>query len=264
MRMRQLIPVSFLLFLVLLPAAFAQNTTTYTIALAGGRWNTHTITVKIPQSPEKAHEAVVWAMETWNLAQVWFAQKYTWVVAPNSPAYTLVESNTTALVQVTFAKSAYAVNCGGVWASGCTWYHNGVGTRVEIAAQENPDGSLDPEFEIQYIAEHEFGRVLGLEGSNITSDLMYPVKGIVYAENGILQNAPSTLDLYAVHFLISSSGSVPRSIALPASITYIPWVIQPVPEFSAGFIVLISAFSVLVGFSLLSRKRHLNRNPTVT
>jgi hypothetical protein len=259
MKLRTLMPVSFLLFLVLLPAAFAQNTSSpYTIQLAGGRWGTHTITVKIPQSPEKAHEAVVWAMETWNLAQVWFAQKYTWVVTSNSPTYTLVESNTTALVEVTFSKPGYAIDCGGVSASGCTWYHNGVGTRVEIAAQETSDGSLDPEFRIQYIAEHEFGRVLGLESSNITSDLMY-VKGIVYAENGILQNAPSTLDLYAVHFLISSSGSVPHSVTLPASITYIPWAIQSVPEFSAGSIVLICAFSILLGFSVASRKRHLNR-----
>jgi hypothetical protein len=237
MRSRQLISLSFLLILVLLPAAFAQNTTTYTIALAGGRWNTHTITVKIPQSPEKAHEAVVWGMLVWNLAQVWFAQKY----YPDSPTYTLVESNTTALVQVAFAKPGYAINCGGVWADGCTWYHNGVGTQVEIVAQSNPDGSVDSQPGIQYIAEHEFGHVFGLQSTTLRSDLEWPNRTAIYSENGILQISPSTLDLYAVHFLISSTGRVPASVALPSSIPYIMWPVQPVPEFSAGFIVLICA-----------------------
>jgi hypothetical protein len=266
MRLRQLIPVSFLLFLVLLPAAFAQSRSNfvgfYSIPLEGGRWSTHTITVSIQQSPKQAHDAVLEAMKVWNLAQAWFAQ--TWF--PNNSTYTLVESNATALVQVSFDATGHLINCGGTWANGCTWLHNGVGNRIEIAVgafvNNNPNTIVLDSLVIEVIAEHEFGHVLGLGHPNLTEDLMN--------QNGDVQppfsamNAPSTLDLYAVHYLISTTGQVPSEVTLPASIGYVIWDATSVPEFLDEPIVLISAFSVPLGFSLLSRKRHLNRNPTVT
>jgi hypothetical protein len=228
-----LIPVCFLLFLTVLAPAFAQNTNTYlssTIPLEGGRWNTHTITIQIPASPVRSHEAILWAMETWNSAQEWFATKY----FPNSSTYKFLEVISGASVTITYPKPSYLVYCSGQWASGCTSYPNGVGgkgTKVTIAVQATQSGAELPQSEIQFIAEHELGHVLGIGHPKLPSDLMYPHTSIDII-------SPSTLDLYAVHYLITTKGTVPATITLPYDIPYIQSVIEPIPEFNMPLVII--------------------------
>jgi hypothetical protein len=226
--------------LATLPFTYAEPSSTYTIALEGGRWTRTTITVKIPQTPAEAHEAVIWAMETWNWAQEWFTKTY---YSNNSVRYTFVEANSSANVQFHFQTTL--VRCGAELASGCTKLSNGIGIAVTLDIAIMTGSSQDAA--IEGIAEHEFGHVLGLGHTTIEDDLMCaPTANSscsgTYIVNGRLQNAPSTLDLYAVHIL-AITNRLPAKIMLPSNIPYVQWAVQPVPELTSNAIVFISALA---------------------
>jgi hypothetical protein len=173
-------------------------------------------------------------MQTWNNAQQWFAKKY----YPNSRIYTFQESPN-GMVKVTFTNNL--TRCGKSWGAGCTYLTYGIGRNVTLWIRTSQPA-------IQGNSEHELGHVLGLDHTTISSDLMYYHPDI-YSDNNGLDNTPSTLDLYAVHLLATSSGQVPASVTLPSNIPYLRWITGVnVPEFPSSFLILSATLiSLAVG-----------------
>jgi hypothetical protein len=227
MKLTYLIP--FLLFLVVLPTAFAQSTT-YIIPLLGFHWDSYTIGVEIPSNVSWAHDQVVNSLKIWNQAQLWFAETY----FPSSQVYTFVESSSGPVI-VGFIENhdAYEAQCSkygnsSVGCAGQAW--------VYFDMSYFANGS---EWWFQHTSTHEFGHVLGLGHSLVNGDLM--CADWTYCPDTPAVLTPSTLDLYAVHMLAAGMAVPKKGVTLPS---YIPFQIfsqGTVPEYPATSIVLVAA-----------------------
>jgi hypothetical protein len=242
MRSRQLIPVSFLLFLVLLPVAFAQNTTTYTINLQPCRWSILTIGVQIPSSPTWLRNATLYGINEWNIAQKWFVATY----YPNSTQYTLTSGGSQVTIQLVSQSQMYGENIGQT-------YNYCQGKRMTHATIQIWQGYAtlfpDPTPYATATLTHELGIALGLGETNVTNDLL---NHVMYG------SVPSTLDLFALWSLANKpvKGTL---ITLPSSIPYILQVdVRSIPEFGSAPIVLICALLSVFAVEML-RHREVKR-----
>jgi hypothetical protein len=205
---------SLVILLVLLFALLVHTTdatrSTYSIPLAEARWTEYTIHVQVPSSPMWARDAVIDAMNTWNLAQMWFVEGRDPIGINNvgKRFYQFEEAKQGSQVAVVFEDNAIGPYSG----QGTPFIVSGriYSARVSIALVSPNTGRAYNSSIILRIALHEFGHVLGLLHSDISTDVMY------YDWNWIAQ--PSTLDLYAISVL--AGGLTPKRIVLPGDTPY--------------------------------------------
>jgi hypothetical protein len=247
MRFHGLTPVSFLLFLVLLPAAFAQNATTYTIPLEDCYWHTLTVGVQVPTNPDWLREAVQYSITEWNTAQEWFASKY----FPGSPTYHLTTTSPVVTFQVVDPNqlSGNHPALAYPYCSGARL----VKVRIVVSSGLGNFVNLTLSSVIGQTVTHEVGHALGLGHPAIPYDLMCG-EDCVNAPS-----IPSTLDLYALHLLASNSIGSSLAVTLPSNIPYaIAFSNVPIAEFPTDSIVLICALLSVFAVEML-RHREVKR-----
>ncbi len=193
-----------------LPVVQAQ---TYSQPMLGVSWSTHEILVSIPSSPAWAPAAIDTAMADWNNAQDWFIHTY----FPNqtNAEFSLVDSKNNANPQVTIV---YVADSGQIW-SGITETPTSGSISNEtillvISRLQTPN-------DLVQVLEHELGHVLGLDHTQILTDLMSPSQD---AYTGGELSHPSTLNLYGVYLLGEGCKfSVDEPATLPSQIPYLEW-----------------------------------------
>jgi hypothetical protein len=191
------------------PQATAQQTYTQPMLPIG--WTSKTILVNVPTNPTWALDSIQQAMQDWNQAQTWFLSSY----EPNhqNAMYTLQLAQTGQTAQVTVL---YVSDTGQQW-DGYTY--DGFTKIAIVMSRYGPSNAFD----VEILAEHELGHVLGLADNCVNSDLM---RGgcnnfLLYIAN----NYPSTLDLYAVYLQVITGNSYGYgdSIILPTQIPFSTW-----------------------------------------
>ena len=200
----------FLTFLIFgffaLPVLASQST--FVIPLEGGRWRKYSISVYVPRTPSRVHNATLRAMSDWNDAQAWFASTY----YPQSQYYILLEGNNSSTVQVQFV-DATTMDYTTLKIVPRFQKDNATIVSVVVHIGTRVDNLLFHE-----VVMHELGHVLGLGHVKccIQEDLMYPIANPYAAR----QYFPSTLDLYALHIL-AIERTIPTSVTLPLHIQYL-------------------------------------------
>ena len=200
-----------LLFIcMLLPAVSAQ---TYSQPMTGLSWNTHEISVNIPNNPTWATTGIEEAIADWNAAQSWFIQTY----FPNETAaqftFEAAQGQSHSLVKI-----LYVSDVGQFWTGNTEVPTAGSVTNETILIVLT---RLTTAKDMLQVVEHELGHVLGLDDTKIPFDLMFAAQD---SYTGGEPTHPSTLNLYAVFLLangcIFSSDDV---VNLPPQIPYIEW-----------------------------------------
>ena len=185
--------------------------------LAGFAWSPRQIPVVIQESPDYAHDAVLQAMRTWNLAQTWFSDTYH---VPSRP-YTFVEAQQLgeSYVKVTFnqtqTRDDWALTSPYWW-----WNNDGVFYKIAVSISIDlsvRDGDLSP-LQLRSLATAALGFALGLKNTVFAQTDLLNWYGV---DHNVV--VPSTLNLYAVALLsmVVTKNEMPESpVALPANIPY--------------------------------------------
>jgi len=189
----------------------------YEQPLAGFAWSPRQIPVVIQKSPQYAHDAVLQAMQAWNLAQTWFSNTYH--VSSNPYTFVEVQQLGTSYVNVVFNQTQTRAD----WAIAAPyWWWNDDGVCYKITVSISIDLSVQggdlTSRQLRSLAALSFGVALGISNTDFSrTDLMnwYSV------DNGVV--VPSTLNLYAVALLsmVATKNDMPKSpVTLPADISY--------------------------------------------
>jgi hypothetical protein len=204
-----------LLFLLVPRTTFAQSAQVQPIM--GFAWPSHSIPVSIAASQSAGRQAVLNAMGTWNLAQLWFITSY---MAGQGEPFVLYETNVTldSLITVSFNQTQTTPYLG--WTNSHE-YHDLQGDFKKVTVSitidlTNEDGENLTLVELQRLATHELGHALGLDHETFSADdLMWPIPKVMF---------PSTLNLYTVYLLTESANikNLPQqSVSLPGNIPYL-------------------------------------------
>jgi hypothetical protein len=217
--------------------------------LSGFAWPTQQIPVVVEEHPEYVRNAVLDAMQIWNLAQTWFSNTY---MVPSSPyKFVEVERLGQSYVKITFNQTQTRDD----W--GYTRYYysydsDGVFYKITVLISLDltlRDGrSLSPT-ELQALATHELGHALGLNQTVFSEmDLMN------HFSLGHRIATPSTLNLFAVALLsgATSRNDMPQNpVTLPQDISYwtpsesvIPEIPYPLITFTLGLGIAMTLIRV--------------------
>jgi hypothetical protein len=193
-----------------LPLANAQSISQ---PMLGTNWSTHVILFSTPDSPAWARDAILRALDDWNMAQIWFTANY--FPNQNNAVYTLTTTENDSGTQVTVK---YVADTGQSW-TGIT--QTALSGTIHNATVSIVLSRLQTPKDLLQAVEHELGHVLGLDHTNISYDLMYPAQS---AYSGGITSHPSTLNLYGVYLLATgcrfASGD---TVTLPPQIPFIEW-----------------------------------------
>jgi len=191
---------------------------TFEQPLSGFSWPTQQIPVVVEEHPEYARDAVLDAMQIWNLAQTWFSKTY--MVPSRLYKFVEVEQSGQSYVKITFNQTQTRDDWGYTW-----WYYwydsNGVFYKITVLISLDltlRDGRSLGTTELQVLATHELGHALGLNHT-------------VFSEMDLMNHfspshritTPSTLNLYAVALLsgVTSRNYMPQNpVTLPQNIPY--------------------------------------------
>lgn len=181
--------------------------------MLGVKWDTHSISVYIPEKPSWAGLAIEDAMADWNDAQSWFIQTY--FTSVTSAEFSLVPTQNPSSAQV---EVRYVNDTGQAWGGNTEVPASGTITNetVLIVLSRLPTPS-----DLLQVIQHEFGHVLGLDHTAISTDLMYPAMDSYLGGEPL---HPSTLNLYGVYLLgIGCTFSGGAVAVLPSQIPYLEW-----------------------------------------
>jgi hypothetical protein len=217
-RMRSLLLLTLIALLsVTVVAENAIADSTQFQPIYGFSWPTHSIPVLIETSQPDVAQAVLNAMNTWNLAQQWFITTY--MGRADTPfVFYQTNSISDSMITVTFNQTQTVEDLG--WTIAHEFHdQQGVfkkvfaGISIDLAWQ---NGEALSDLELQTLATHELGHALGLDHTTFsTLDLMYHIPKVMF---------PSTLNLYAVYLLSRSTSlsNLPQQpVTLPGNIPYL-------------------------------------------
>lgn len=226
-----------LLILGVWSAQIVHADQTYQISLLGGRWDGHRIMVQVPAQPAGSRDLVLKAMTTWNQAQIWFLQSYG---KQEAIRYELVESvNGSVQIELVDFTGVTAIREAKPAKDGTRF------TNATMFLPLSFRGYPVRSDWFETIALHEFGHVLGLDHTDLTTDLMS-----TSLNAGTL---PSTLDLSGVHTL--ALGSTPSLVTLNSSIPYQEVPTSSVPEFHMNVLFVLGVSILFCAGLRLGRRR---------
>jgi hypothetical protein len=203
-------PLLLLIVFTVLPIAQAQ---TYSQPLLGISWQTHTITIGIPDKPSWAAIGIEDAIADWNTAQLWFIQTYFPTQLDARITLTVAKNFSDSLVKV-----IYVADGGQFWTGNTEVPVSGpiVNETILVVVSR-----LTASKDMVQVVEHELGHVLGLDHTAISVDLMYAAQD---AYTGGEPSHPSTLNLFGVFLLGMGCGfSSGDLVSLPPQIPYLEW-----------------------------------------
>lgn len=246
--------------LFLMPSAYAASNQVQ--PLYGGSWPSSQIQVFIKPvgqvsgqasvSAAYARQAILDAMNTWNLAQKWFISTY---MGGQGTSYTLKETSTAP----TGTQSGIVISFNQTQTSGDNWswtnfywWYDTSGVIYRASATMSLvltfyDGSALTQGQMQAMATHELGHAFGLDHTTFSE---YDLMNHVAPGHGV--NLPSTLNLYAVYLLSKTKNihSQPSSpVSLLADIPYANTPQTAVPEFSSTEPILLLVLVSVMGLT---------------
>jgi hypothetical protein len=186
---------------------------TYSQPVLGVSWNRHGISVGVPTSPSWAPPAINTAIDDWNNAQLWFI--HTYFPDQTSAQFLLMGNQKSSQSQVAIL---YVTDLGQYWTGITETPVSGTISNetilVVLSRVQTPKDLLQ-------VIEHELGHVLGLDHTQLSSDLMYVAQD---AYTGGEPSHPSTLNLYAIYLLgLGCNFSAGETVTLPSQIPYVEW-----------------------------------------
>jgi matrixin len=194
----------------MLPLVQAQE---YSQPMLGVSWDTHEISISIPTSPSWAPSAINAAIDDWNNAQLWFI--HTYFPSQTGAQFLLNGNPNSSDSQVTIL---YVPDVGQYWTGNTKTPTSGTVSNETMLVVLS---RLQTHKDLVQVVEHELGHVLGLDHTQISSDLMYAAQD-AYSGGELLH--PSTLNLYAIYLLGKGcSFSTQESVTLPSQIPYVEW-----------------------------------------
>jgi hypothetical protein len=210
--------------------AQAQIPETPIIEVGGYLWNRTTISVLIVSNNQSDWTAglvnsTIRAIDDWNTAITYFATNYSgfsYLSAVNLQIQVSNQTESNFDVYVNFSETVASGNQDAIGATTTSPYSNGTIQKCIITIATESRYSTLTQKDIQSVAAHEFGHVLGIGHSNSSNDLMYPLFDVYGSDYGI-----STLDMYGVanafQWIINPDQPVPstkQELSLPTNITY--------------------------------------------